>query len=1175
MLFMKRIHPARALAFALALGTMGAGVATAQVKYNRKTKEIKVEQTERTKKLDARRGEEAEPEPTITADKFYRIQADLQTDYDELIRTYEEQLKEIPKNHEMALEYGFRLAEAYANKQRFHHAQVMEAVMKAEKSPTPAEKNKLAGEQKKHQQLETAALKNAVIRYGDLLKHPNIASYKKGDEVMFYYAYTLQQAGRPELAGEIYKQLLKQFQGSRFVPDAYLYFADRYFEDRDLDNAEAFYTKVTQFPKSSLYPYAVYKRGWVYFNQKRLDEAMKAMREAIRLSSTGDLYAPMNRAAKKDFVRFYAEADAPVNVAYQAFQGLDKTDYSFRMYGFLGDYYMDMGKADRAIIVFRHMMSMKPKDALVCEWQYNVARATMSIGSNTDKVKELSNLVKLYTSIKGWTPAMPPQNFEECRENAAGVTGELAMLWHAEALKTLNFQTLGDAEALYEVYLSNFSDASNALTMQVNYAELLWSRAAMEKDSKLQPKRWEATAAEHSKVVQWAGVSPEQRKDSAYATVLAWKNALAVDIGADAAGDRPEDAGKAQALPEKERKMIEAFDVYLTYITDKKDAERTEILFFKGRLNWRNGQYDEAVKYFSEVVNDAPESEVAQFAANLLLDSLNKADRPEELQEWVQRMHGNQKLMAAHPEIKTSLQELYVQGLRKSAESMEKQKRYRECGFAYEKLQKDNPNDPRINEILYNAAVCFEKANMIGRAIAFRNSLINRPGADKDPNAQRAQFQLGDNYTQIAWYEKAAEMYENYAARFAGEKDAPVALAYATFFRKGLGQDEQAIKDTELYVSRFNKKEPREAANAYYSISFIHEKNKDTDRLVSHLETYLKTWGSKGGVDLEIAAHVRAGEALWKASCPVKGVNGSCVEIKRERALRDSSKKGRKVSKAQTQCGDVSKNKLTVHARKPALAKEAERHFKRALDLWKKSGPEKIVGKDENDKAIRTALTIQWTAAAEFYLTESKYEDFLAIKFPTNLNFDPAKQAKAKDSTKRFGKWLEDKQKVAAIVTNQYGTIVDRATKGGANVNAAPWAIASAARVGQVMQNFSDALFTAEIPKDVQQHQDAVDAYCDELTNAADPLEKKSIEAFSFCLESSNKLSWFNEWSQLCEAELAQIRPQDFPAAGEIRALPYNVPQTLDSQPIVADAPAASVQQAAAQSKAKSSKGTN
>jgi tetratricopeptide (TPR) repeat protein len=1147
---MKRMHSG-----AVAIAILGlATAAPAQVKYNRKTKEIKVEQTEHTKKLEKRDAQPAQAAPEITADKFYQIQAQIQGDIDELIREYKVQLAETPKEDEFFLKLGFRLAEAYSTKQRFHHGQAMEAQMKADKAPNKAEKDKLLAEHKKQKELSDGALKNAIVAFRGLMDNPHIDKYPQGDEIIFYYAFTLQQAGRNDLAGEIYKQLLKKFQGSRFVPDAYLYFADRYFEQRDLSNAEAFYTKVTQFPKSPLFPYAVYKRGWVYFNQRRTDEAMRAMRETVRLTQGEKTYEPMNRAAKKDFVHFYAEADAPVNVAYQAFQALDKTDYSFKMYTFLGAHYMDMGKADKAIYVYHHLIALKPRDPLVCEWQYNVARATMSAGTNTDKVRELSNLVKLYTAIKGWKPAMPQQNFDECRENAAGVTGELAMLWHAEGIKTLNFQTLGDAESLYHVYLDNFPDAENALTMQVNYAELLWNRAAMEKDSKMQPKRWEATAAEHSKVVQWKGVAEAQRKDSAYATVLAWKNALAVDVSTDVTEVSDAEVQKPEPIPEKEKKMMEAFQVYLTYITDKKDDERTQILFFTGRLYWRHRHYDEAVKYLSQVVNEAPEHEAALFAANLLLDSLNKAGRHAELGEWVKRMGANEKLMAAHPELKNTLGVLYVESIRKDAESLEKQKDYRACGFAYEKLQLENPNDPKINEILYNAAVCFKKAGMIGRAIAFRQKLTNRPGAEKDPLAQKAQFHLGDDYTSIAMYDKAAEMYEAFATRFAGEKDAPKALFYAQFFRRGLGQDQKAIENTESYVKQFAKKEAREAANAYYSIANIYEKNKETDKFVSHLDSYLRQWRDKGGVDLEIAAHVRAGEALWKQSCPKKGEKGSCIEITRERALRDAGRRGkRKATTAQTQCGDVSKNKIAVYERKPQLVKEAQSHFRKALDIWKRTGPGKISGKDEADKAQRTADAIRYAAAAEFYLAEAKYEEFLGLKFPDKLNFDPAKAAKMKESQKRFGKWFEDKTKMAAQISAQYGSIVDTATSGGANINAAQWAIAGAARMGQTLQNFSDALFTAEIPKDVQAYQDAVDAYCDELTNRADPLEKKAIEAFSFCLDSSNKLNWYNEWSQLCEGELAQIRPQDFPAAGEIRAQPYNVPAILDSQPIVGD----------------------
>jgi hypothetical protein len=102
-----------------------------------------------------------------------------------------------------------------------------------------------------------------------------------------------------------------------------------------------------------------------------------------------------------------------------------------------------------------------------------------------------------------------------------------------------------------------------------------------------------------------------------------------------------------------------------------------------------------------------------------------------------------------------------------------------------------------------------------------------------------------------------------------------------------------------------------------------------------------------------------------------------------------------------------------------------------------------------------------------------------------------------------------------------------------------------------VSQNFSDALFTAEIPKDVRTGayaEDKVDAYCDALTTQAEPLEKISVDAFGFCLGLSTKLNWFNEWSRLCEKELGQIRPQDYPTASEIRAEPNNIATVITTE---------------------------
>ncbi|MEM9492955.1 MAG: hypothetical protein AAGC55_27650, partial [Myxococcota bacterium] len=302
----------------------------------------------------------------------------------------------------------------------------------------------------------------------------------------------------------------------------------------------------------------------------------------------------------------------------------------------------------------------------------------------------------------------------------------------------------------------------------------------------------------------------------------------------------------------------------------------------------------------------------------------------------------------------------------------------------------------------------------------------------------------------------------------------------------------------------------------------------------------LKTYGRKGGIDRRIIAHAKIGMILWRQSCPVRGVDGACIKVQRERSIVRKGKRKRKRSSLPKQCGPESKIKLKVVARDYRKLRAAQKEFKQAIRLFGKGSAMKKVPGEGAEKQGRTAAMVKHYAASQFYITEDAYERFLEVKFPTKLDFDPRNARKKKKSEKEFQKWLKTKQKSAAKLLKTYSDIKD--------VPDAHYAIASAARAGQVSQNFSDALFTAEIPRDVRSGkfaEDKVDAYCDALTEAASPLENKSVEAFGFCLGLSTKLNWFNTWSRLCEKELGQIRPQDFPTAAEERAAPDNIATIL------------------------------
>ncbi len=336
----------------------------------------------------------------------------------------------------------------------------------------------------------------------------------------------------------------------------------------------------------------------------------------------------------------------------------------------------------------------------------------------------------------------------------------------------------------------------------------------------------------------------------------------------------------------------------------------------------------------------------------------------------------------------------------------------------------------------------------------------------------------------------------------------------------------------------------------------------------------MKFWGARGGVDRQITAQVKLGEIAWRDSCPLPngGINGACIEVQRTRAggaARAAEKqaaktKGKKKSHKKgaglpPQCGPETKSKIIVHDRKPALVKEAMAHFAEALKLFRGGAAEKQVpGKDEEERNARIVNMTAQAAEARMMEGDLEYEKFLKIQIPEKLDFSPppdgsspgrvkAQKAKMAESLKKFKSYLDAKGKQLEVARKIYQNVI--------LFKNAHWVIAAAARIGQVFQDFSGQLYTAPVPKAgsapqgyPQEDFDQMfhDAYCDALTDQAEPIEAKAIDGLSICLNKSTELSFSDEWSQLCEAELNQIKPIEYPLAAEIRAQPGYVAVTMD-----------------------------
>ena len=133
---------------------------------------------------------------------------------------------------------------------------------------------------------ELDAIREDSIRtYATLVRdHPN---FKRMDEVLFSLAFALQELDQFDKARSVYRRLIKDYPNSRFVPNAYLSFAEYYFNDEvDMDAAAKFYRKVLEFPpkRNSVYGYALYKIAWVEYNRERYRPS-RPVRQAVTLAT--------------------------------------------------------------------------------------------------------------------------------------------------------------------------------------------------------------------------------------------------------------------------------------------------------------------------------------------------------------------------------------------------------------------------------------------------------------------------------------------------------------------------------------------------------------------------------------------------------------------------------------------------------------------------------------------------------------------------------------------------------------------------------------------------------------------------------------------------------------------------------------------------------------------------
>ena len=997
------------------------------------------------------------------------------------------------------------------------------------------------GSQRTAQAALDESRQQAIQTYAILVRdHPD---YRRMDEVLFSLAFALDELQQRDRARQVYHRLIKGYPQSRFIPNAYLSFAEFFFQDGDMAAAQRFYEKVTEFPpeQNRVYGYALYKTAWAAYNQQDFRGALQKFVEVVEFATQNPDAtdaANLARQARRELILPYAQVGTPGR-ALEFFRRYASNDAeAIEMLEHLGELYFDTGQWPEAIGVYHSLMSENANSDKLCYWQAHVTNAVISSRPKAEQSRELQRLVDVYDAYTA-ASGHAADALLQCKAETAQTLAWLATAWHREAIGTDTQPGTNDrgtmtlASGLYQLLLSKFPDMGDleypdidrrdwptAYKVSYYYAELLWKM-----------EDWARCGPAYDTVVEM-NPQGEFTSDAAYASVICYNNLYQQqyqgrerDVRGSASSGRRGRRGRRAAEPEDpqaqyrqrdftalEQGMINAFRRYRCFVPDSEDL--ATIKYREARIYYESNHYEEAAVLFRDIALNNTDSDLAEYAANLYLDSLNVMGamrEPHRLSCILEIKDNIEPLFAAycstaekladHETLCGTLQQLRCDVLRKEAEGLQEQQNYKRAASTYVRIFRRFQECGRLDEVLYNAALNFEAAHLLGRAIQVRKVLITRY-ADSEW-AKRAVYLVGANFHALAFYDQAADYYEQFARRFPGEDGhgctdaereggtcaiASEALQNAVFFRLGLNQPDKAEADVALFARNYKRSLPRQTSEVVFALGSIYERAESWSRVIEHYNRYLRDYRRTAMPHQLISANLKIAMAYWSLD------------------------------------------------RKD----DAKRFFEAAAHAWEGT-PEAINALDgtQGEKVAWLREAVDSTAQSLFYLAEYKFAEFQTIHFPRYSGGRSLDRVNQWAQTE-FMAWIQAKQTALQATETEYNKVAALRVPvtDAVTLESPPWQIAAAARIGQMYISIIDAVQDAPVPEEIEADPELYDIYVDAFDGPLEPVRVQAISKFEFCLRTATNVRWFNEYSTICESELNRLNPRQYPVAAELRGAP-------------------------------------
>ncbi len=1001
------------------------------------------------------------------------------------IATLEDILRKNPYHPEKA-DLFFRLAEAYWEENKY---QYLRARREYDKQLDAFEGGTLQVKPVEPQEDYSVSLEyyRKIIQ-----QYPN---YGRIDEVIYYLGRGALQMGKGKGDRELQKQGVQYFQklvqnypNSRYIADAYLALGEYYFENNSLYYAKVNYEKIiNNYKSATMYNYALYKLGWVYFNLREFEKAIETFQNVVEMIS-GQTAIEFRAQALNDLVVTYAEVDNGWQRAREYFISVVGEEEAYGKLRKLADLYVGQDKDQEAIELYSHLIEHEATSHRVPHYFSQVIEVYKKINDPTNIEDRMNEAVE-YLRLTGpwWAANQKNQEaLDEARDLGENSLLYLANQYHLKAQKESRPELYTKAADYYQKFLKYYPDSEKAYIVNFWYAEILanevkdFARAAeqyaevIKKDKK---GKYVADAARaiidcyYDLMVQ-AGLRPARTdgKKAAGSTVKREKLSAA-EV------KKREEHVKRTELHELEKKYTEAADHYVDLITalkndaeawkkvqaDKEAKERMEaavndipaMMYVAAEVFYEHGQIEEALVRLRKIFEYDPKHEFAGWAVGYLLDGYRRLRHWDKVEEWARKLIAARNF-GVYPQKK--LEEFVAIAMNEQARDLTKLRKFGEAEAQMQKLltefRRSNPD--LAAKVLHNLAGIYARGGKVQKAVETYRRVAKE--FKRTEVAPESMFTIGQIYESQTKFEDAAEIWEDLAGgEFKTTKWAPDALRNAGLLREALKDYAGAIRNYKKYVELFAKrKEVTDVPTVFFRIGVVHEIEGDAlaNRKAAHDHYVAFAQKFPASSDLVVEGYTRA-----------------CLLSK----------------------------KMDVVANRKAAVKECQL----ALSEF---------GKMPADKAAKSPAR-HYAAQAAYELAEYIWLDYVAIDL------------RAARTTAQLKAVLTKKAEMLQTSEKAYEAVLSYKSGG--------WSACAAWRLGMLYYEFKEALSKVEPPEALLAYPDQVDMYYAILEETMQPLEEKALVAFKEALNLAREKNVYNECSKECAMYMSKLSPEEFPIAKE------------------------------------------